>query len=689
MDLAQTIKHVTIKRLSIVLISVLALFFATRINFFIFHAVVEFGCIVLMLSIHVISLNVNEFHKNSNYLQLGMCYGIVASFDIMHTIAYTGFTVFLIDNINLAFQLWIAARFIESFGLFFIFYMAKSKKIVELPVFMYTTASISIIILSLILLKVFPVCYIRGYGLTWFKRISEIIFCIMTWGTLYFFKKDNTTHDTDTYRLFYMYMVARVASGISFAVYFDIFGLINSLGHILKCISYCFLYKAIVEIILKAPYRELKNKRIDMKRMNEALNEEIKKEEAVQHELINQYEFLQKILDSIPSPIFYKSIKGHYDGCNKAFEQCFELRKEEIIGEAIFDIANSQKMTKLLQFDSFIISDMKDPYNEYELEYVDGKNHYVVLNYVVLNKGEIKDKADKANGFVGIMVDITDKKKSEENEKTLKHIREVDVLKTEFFSNISHELRTPLNVLLGALQLMELHLGQSEDSSEIEKLKRYSGMMKQNCFRLLRLVNNLIDITKIDAGYSKLQLENYDIVRIVEDITMSVTEYIHNKNIVLVFNANIEEKIMAVDCDKIERIILNLLSNAVKFTKAGGHIFVNIGATQDKIIISVKDDGVGIPQNKLNEIFERFIQVDDLMTRKREGSGIGLSLVKSMVEMHGGRIYVESEDGKGSEFFIELPIYIVPEVEDLVYDNYHMQTSNIERICIEFSDIYA
>jgi signal transduction histidine kinase len=214
--------------------------------------------------------------------------------------------------------------------------------------------------------------------------------------------------------------------------------------------------------------------------------------------------------------------------------------------------------------------------------------------------------------------------------------------------------------------------------------------MKQNCYRLLRLVNNLIDITKIDSGYFDINKINNDIVGLVEDITLSIVDYAENRGLSLMFDTDIEEKIIACDPEKIERIIMNLLSNAVKFTGNGGNILVSIEDGEEYIGIRVKDDGRGIPENKLYSIFNRFVQVDKSLTRDHEGSGIGLSLVKSLVELHEGRISVKSEINVGTEFLVELPCKILPQgfledtsIRNIIHDN------RIEKINIEFSDIYG
>ncbi len=211
--------------------------------------------------------------------------------------------------------------------------------------------------------------------------------------------------------------------------------------------------------------------------------------------------------------------------------------------------------------------------------------------------------------------------------------------------------------------------------------------MKQNSYRLLRLVNNLIDISRIDIGYYNLQLSNYDMVKVIKDITLSISEYVKHKKINLSFNTDLEEVILACDADKIERVMLNLLSNAIKYTDDNGEIHVSLNKVNEDIVVSVKDNGVGIPKDKLNIIFDRFGQVNDILSRRCEGSGIGLSIVKSIVEMHGGKIEVFSEIGKGTEFIFNIPIKILKE-ENVILKcenrDYHVEKCNIE-----FSDIYS
>lgn len=268
-------------------------------------------------------------------------------------------------------------------------------------------------------------------------------------------------------------------------------------------------------------------------------------------------------------------------------------------------------------------------------------------------------------------------------------IQEYDALKTQFFSNLSHELRTPLNIILSSIQLIEAKYFKNEACMNYNSMSKYMNMMRKNCYRLLRLISNLIDITKIDSGFLKMHFGNFNIVSIVEDITVSVADFAGSKGITIIFDTDIEEKNIACDPDKIERIMLNILSNSIKFTPKGGSIFVNMFDREDKVLITIKDTGIGIPEDKINIIFERFRQVDSSMQRECEGSGIGLSLAKALVEAHKGNIKAQSQYGQGTEVIIELPSILAAEEEfnhEISFEKHNID--RVKKINIEFSDIY-
>jgi signal transduction histidine kinase len=257
-------------------------------------------------------------------------------------------------------------------------------------------------------------------------------------------------------------------------------------------------------------------------------------------------------------------------------------------------------------------------------------------------------------------------------------------MKDEFLSLISHEFRTPLNVINTAIQTLNLIY----NDEMTDKVTEYIGIIRQNTFRQLRLVNNILDITRANAGRIKINKKNIDIVFLTKAITESVNQYASQKGVGLKFESSIKKKMIGIDDEKYERIILNLISNAIKFTPEGKSIVVNLHNEGGNICVEVKDNGIGIPPNKTDLIFERFGQVDSLLSRNAEGTGIGLSLVKKFVEASGGSISVKSKVGKGSTFIILLPDEKIIEGHDEKQIVNLLDNDLVQVINVELSDIY-
>ena len=378
---------------------------------------------------------------------------------------------------------------------------------------------------------------------------------------------------------------------------------------------------------------------------------------------------MTKIVNDSLEHIIFKDMNGVYLDCNDSFLKDLKLKREDVIGKSSSNIYGLSEIEASIQkSDLEVIKEKKRKiYNE-EIT-IDGQ----VREFEVIKEPFL----DSYKNLVGIIVTGRD----------VTHRREIEKMQQEFFANISHELRTPLNLIFGSLQLIK-----SVEKEVLEKrnsLNKYIDIIDQNSKRLLRLVDNLIDSTRMKCGYYEYKPKNYDIVSFVENISMSVADFAKQNNIDLIFDTDVEEKIMAFDLEKLERIMLNLLSNSIKYNKAQGQIEVLLNDCNDTFVIRVKDTGVGIPSDKLMYIFERFRQVENRFNKSTEGSGIGLSLVKDLIEIQGGTIEVKSELGVGSEFIIKLPVKILSDDSniDKVYFNndYH---DLVKRMNIEFSDIY-
>lgn len=272
----------------------------------------------------------------------------------------------------------------------------------------------------------------------------------------------------------------------------------------------------------------------------------------------------------------------------------------------------------------------------------------VIIIYLIWNEMKILDAL-----VVQRTQELNDK--LEENKELYKRIIEIEKYKNNYFVNLSHELRTPLNVILSIEQLITSLRNTGAKISD-EKMATYMTTLKGNSKRLLHLINNIIDTSKIESGTYKLNKENVDIVSLVEDTALSMVELAEVKKISLIVDPEIEEKFITCDKLDIERCIINLIGNAIKFTEPGGSITVTLSEQENNINIRVKDTGIGMDSKYFNKIFDRFGQIDQEESREFKGSGLGLTLTKNLINLHGGDITVISEKGIGSEFIITLPI---------------------------------
>lgn len=222
-------------------------------------------------------------------------------------------------------------------------------------------------------------------------------------------------------------------------------------------------------------------------------------------------------------------------------------------------------------------------------------------------------------------------------------LKALDDFKNRLYTNLTHEFRTPLTVILGLAGQIDQPLGIRE-------------MLRRNAKNLLRLVNQLLDLAKLEAGHLQLDLVLLDVVPFVQQLTESLQSYAAGKQINLVARMEVDSLFMDVDEEKLERIISNLLSNAIKFTPEGGAVILHLSEQQGMLLLKVEDNGIGIAADQLPRIFDRFYQVDGTATRAVEGTGLGLALIKELVQLMGGQLSVSSQLGKGSEFTAVLPI---------------------------------
>lgn len=238
-----------------------------------------------------------------------------------------------------------------------------------------------------------------------------------------------------------------------------------------------------------------------------------------------------------------------------------------------------------------------------------------------------------------------------------RQLSELDEAKTRFFANISHELRTPLTVIIGLMERMSIRFENSPEQEVREML----AMTSDNGLRLLKLIDDLLDLVRFDTGPAGRKLQASDPGGLVDGLMHSMRHLAEQNGVRLDWRSGFAPGLLMLDRDKLEKVILNLVINAIKFTPAGGRIEVDVSRAGERLVLVVRDTGVGIPAELLPRVFERFWQVDSSSTRRFQGAGIGLALVSGLVKAMGGTIGVESEVGRGTEFRVELPAAPAPD----------------------------
>ena len=287
---------------------------------------------------------------------------------------------------------------------------------------------------------------------------------------------------------------------------------------------------------------------------------------------------------------------------NHAFEKLYGLNCKELYKE-------KSMIVKL---------DRIHPEDRYKFSNIDFEDFFMEKARIVRADNEVRNVLFRANSIknengesirrIIVINDITD---------TIEKSNEMEKLRMEFFANISHEFKTPVNLIYSALQLLELKLKNNIDRDE-DSYINYIKMAKQNVFRLLKLINNLIDSTKLEAGFFNVNIKNHDIVSCVEDITMSICGFAEKNKISITFDTEEEEKIIAFDLNHLERILLNILSNAIKFNRENGNIDVYMSFDERYANISIKDTGIGIQKDKIDLLFHRFKKINNRLMREVE-----------------------------------------------------------------------
>lgn len=452
----------------------------------------------------------------------------------------------------------------------------------------------------------------------------------------------------------------------------------TSFGNKLNCIGLIFLnfihvylvYTICFRDIIKRPNRNLYYNLLDER---EKLKQNIEKIEEVNFNMEYYKIIYEQLLKNMPSGIII-SHKHKIMFVNNKVLKLFKLDSEEnIINKNISDLIYKEDREK---YDKTIKSIDK---NEKKESVIHTRFSY---NNVMFEAQEIRfyETVHQKTFQVSIIDSIEDKIKLEDAKRELQLRDVMEKTRDEVLSNISHEFKTPVNVIYSTVQIQDLNL-QKED---YDKILEFNKLIKQNCNRLIRLINNFIDSTKLENNKVEIHKKRVNIVSITEDITMSVINFAKRQKIDVVFDAEQEELYCDIDIDQMERIMLNILSNAIKYNNPNGNIDVIVKDRKEKVYIDVIDSGIGIPKDRINTIFDRFERMENKNAVIKEGSGIGLSIVKKLVDALDGEINIESEVDKGTTVRL---IFKKSKNQNGIEEVYDISQHLEEKVNLEMSDI--
>ena len=350
--------------------------------------------------------------------------------------------------------------------------------------------------------------------------------------------------------------------------------------------------------------------------------------------------YIENLVENAADIILSTDLEDQILTWNRGAELTLGYSKEEVIGKHLSILLPPSRVHELAEMRAKV--ELSGALRDIEVE---GKRKGGAAIYLSLSVSPITDVDGKIVGFLRVAKDVTEKKRYE------RRLKELDKLKSDFVSNVSHELRTPLTAIKGSVDNMLD--GLTGDLNE--KQNRYLVRVKSNADRLARLINDLLDLSRIEAGI-KLKRTNLSLPTVAREVVESLGSVAAEKLISFEIECPDVNLTAWADPDRIVEVLTNLIGNAIKFTPTNGKVTLCLKRSGNEWVkISVADTGPGIPSDEANRIFDKFYQVTQPEKQKAMGTGLGLSITKALVEMHGGKIWLESEVGKGSIFSFILP----------------------------------
>ncbi len=611
----------------IVAAGIFGMYLTISYSYNLFHSLVEFFSIVIGVSIFLILWNTRDHTESSYFRIVGVAFLSISFVDLLHTLAYKGMGVFIGYDANLPTQLWIVARYIQGVSLLFAPFVVhwRLRFVPTLAVFTALTGGLLLSVFT----GWFPDCYVEGFGQTRFKIVSEYVISLILLASIGAHYVHRDRFPVEVFRYLMAAVFFSIASELAFTTYVGVFDMANALGHFLKVGAFFFIYKAFIATNLKRPFDFL-------------LHEQRMREDT----LCEREELLRLFVEHAPAAIAMFDKDMRYHAVSRRWFQDYNLEGRELIGHSHYDIfpeiSEHWKKIHRQGLAGEVVRSDEEPFQR-----ANGSLQW--------QRWEVRPWRTAAGEIGGIIIfseDISERKRAEaELHQAISEAEAANRAKSEFLANMSHEMRTPLNGILGMTALATMVTAE-------ERTKNYLALVTKSGEALLGIINDILDLSKVEAGRIELEEAEFDPREELETLlqAMGVTAKEKGLRFVQAVDPGVPGRLVG-DPGRLRQVLTNLVGNAVKYTHKG-MISVSVRPAGEepaqpgglRLLFRVRDSGIGIAADKQEAIFESFTQVGGSAHVQYGGTGLGLAICRQLVALMGGRIWVESEPDKGSTF---------------------------------------
>ena len=598
------------------------LYITSLYSYLLFHSLAEIFSIAVAYGIFMVAWNSRRFLDNNYLLFLGVAYLFIGGIDLVHTLAYKGMDIFQGYDANLPTQLWISARYLESFTLIIASLVLRRKLNVKYTIWSFSLANV-LLLISIFYWKIFPDCFVEGAGLTQFKKVSEYVIALLLMGAIVLLYQRRDEFDRNVFRLLIAALITTISAELAFTFYISVYGFSNLVGHYFKIISFYLIYKAIIETGLVKPYSLLFR---NLKQSEETLRE-------------SEERFRQLSESAFEAIVIHE--KGVLKRANDQFFKTFGYESSELLGKQVLQLLVASESQEFIQ--KQINTGATTPYESIGLR-KDGTRFPMEIR-----TREIEYQGRPAR--VGAIIDISERKKMEEALLRAKKLESIGILG----GGIAHDFNNILTAIM-----WNIDIAQSELQSGLN-ISEYLSEAEKGCERARDLVKQFITFSRgedLDKG-------PVSISELLQDVCASIPT-----DPTVRCEISLPEELWQIEIDKklMREAINGIINNAREAMPEGGVITIAAknmpletgeiapdfpGQSGRFIQISVQDQGIGISEEILDKVFDPYFSTKERGVQK--GMGLGLAIIHSIAKMHEGYIEITSQTGTGTTAHIFLP----------------------------------